>query len=110
MASRQECENFGHQGQGFIKLGAASHEHDDRDLKFGGVLLETQVAVGGQENTEFFLGQLQQLAVFDAAPAHFLDGDAIMPGQSSAQTPVEAFVNENAHGLRFRAFSTGRLQ
>jgi hypothetical protein len=33
-----------------------------------------------------------------------------MPGQRAAQTPVEAFVNENAHGRRFRAFSTGRLQ
>ena len=107
---RQERENFGHQGQGFIKLGAAGHEHHHRDLKFGGVLLETQVAVSRQENIEFFLGQREQPAVFDAAPAHFLNGDAIMPGQRAAQTPVEAFVNENAHGRRFRAFSTGRLQ
>jgi hypothetical protein len=33
-----------------------------------------------------------------------------MPGQRAAQTLVEAFVNENAHGRRFRAFSTDRLQ
>ena len=92
------------------KLGAASHEHHHRDLKFCGVLLETQVSVGRQENIEFLLGQREQPAVFDAAPAHFLNGDAIMPGQRAAQTPVKAFVNENAHGRRFRAFSTGRLQ
>ena len=106
----QKRENLGHQGQGFIKLGAAGHEHDHRDLKFGGVLLKTQVAVCRQENIEFFLGQREQSAVFDAAPAHFLNGDAIMPGQRAAQTPVEAFVNENGHGQRFRAFSTGQLQ
>ena len=46
--SRQEGENFGHQGQGFIKLGAADHQHHNRNLKFGGVLLKAQVAVGGQ--------------------------------------------------------------
>ncbi len=101
---------MGHQRQGFIKLGAASHEHDHRDLKFGRVLLETQVAVCRQENIEFLLGQREQLPVFEAAPAHFLNGDAIMPGQRAAQTPVEAFVNENPHGRRFRAFSTDRLQ
>ena len=85
---RQERENFGHQRQGFIKLGAAGHQHHHRDLKFGGVLLEAQVAVGGQENIELRLRQREQLAVFDAAPAHFLNGDAIMPGQRAAQTPV----------------------
>ena len=108
--SWQEGQNFRHQRQGFIKLGTAGHEHHHHDLKFGGVLLKTQVAVGGQENIEFLLRQREQLAVFDAAPAHFLDGDAIMPGQRSAQTPVEAFVNENAHSRPFRAFSTDRLQ
>ena len=107
---RQERENFRHQRQGFIKLGAAGHEHNHGDLKFGGVLLKAQVAIGGQENIELRLRQREQLAVFDAAPALFLNGDAIMPGQRAAQTPVEAFVNENAHGRRFRAFSTGRLQ
>jgi len=108
--TRQERENLGHQWQGFIKLGAARHEHHHRDLKFGRVLLKAQVAVGGQENIEFLLRQRGQPAVFDAAPAHFLNGDAIMPGQRAAQTLVEAFVNENAHGRRFRAFSTDRLQ
>ena len=108
--SWQKRENLGHQGQGFIKLGAADHQHYHRDLKFGGVLLKAQVAVGGQENIEFRLRQREQPAVFDAAPAHFLNGDAIMPGQRAAQTPVEAFVNENGHGQRFRAFSTGQLQ
>ena len=106
----QECENLGHQRQGFIKLGAARHKHHDSDLKFGGVLLKTQVAICRQENIKFLLGQREQPAVFDAAPAHFLNGNTIMPGQREAQTPVEAFVNENAHGRRFRAFSTGRLQ
>src|ERR1017187_6340302 len=67
----QERENLGHQGQRFIKLGAASHENHHRDLKFCGVLLKTQVAVYRQENIEFFLGQCKQLAVFDAAPAIF---------------------------------------
>ena len=33
-----------------------------------------------------------------------------MPGQRAAQTPIKAFVNENAHGRRFRAFSTGLLR
>jgi hypothetical protein len=31
---RQERENLGHQRQGFIKLGAAGHQHHHRDLKF----------------------------------------------------------------------------
>jgi len=52
--TRQERENSGHQGQGFIKLGAAGHEHHHRDLKFCGVLLKTQVAVSRQENVKFF--------------------------------------------------------
>jgi hypothetical protein len=73
---------------------AAGQEHHHRDLKFRGALLKTQVAVRCQENLEFFLGKREPLAVFDAAPAHFLNGDAIMPGQRAAQTPVEAFVNE----------------
>ena len=107
---RSGQEHLGHQRQGFIKLGAAGHEHHHRDLKFGGVLLKAQVAFGGQENIELRLRQREQPAVFDAAPAHFLNGDAIMPGQRAAQTPVEAFVNENAHGRRFRAFSTDQLQ
>ena len=107
---RQEREDLGHQRQGFTKLGAAGHEYHHRDFKFCGVLLETQVAVGGQENIEFGLGEREQLAIFDAAPAHFLNGDGIMPGQRAAQAPVEAFINENAHGRRFRAFSTGRPQ
>jgi len=101
---------LGHQRYGFIKLGASGHEHDHRDLKFDRVLLKAQVAVGGKKNIEFSLRQCEQLAVFDAAPAHFLNGYAIMPGQRSAQTPVKAFVNENAHGRRFRAFLTDRLQ
>ena len=88
---------MGHQRYGFIKLGASGHEHDHRDLKFDRVLLKAQVAVGGEKNIEFRLGQREQLAVFDAAPAHFLNRDTIMPGQRAAQTPVEAFVNENAH-------------
>jgi len=29
-----EGENFGHQRQSFIKLGAAGHQHHHRDLKF----------------------------------------------------------------------------
>jgi hypothetical protein len=33
-----------------------------------------------------------------------------MPDQRAAQTPVQAFVNENAHDRRFRASSTDRLQ
>jgi hypothetical protein len=45
---RQERENFRHQRQGFIKLGATGHQHHHRDLKFGGVLLKAQVAVGGR--------------------------------------------------------------
>jgi hypothetical protein len=49
----QERENFGNQWQGIIKLGATRHEHHHCDLKFGGVLLEAQVAIGGQENIEF---------------------------------------------------------
>jgi hypothetical protein len=108
--TRQKCENFGHQWQSSIKLGAAGHQHHHRDLKFGGVLLKAQVAVGGQENIEFLLRERKQLAVFDAALAHFLNRDAIMPGQRAAQTPVEAFINENAHGRQFRAFSFDRLQ
>jgi hypothetical protein len=87
---RQERENFGYQRQGFIKLGAACDDYHHRDLKFGGVLLKAQIAVGGQENIEFRLRQREQLAIFDAAPAHFLNGNAIMPGQRAAQTPVEA--------------------
>ena len=71
---------MGHQGQGFIKLGTAGHKHHHRDLKFGGVLLKTQVTVCRQEHIEFLLGQRDQFAVFDAAPARFLNGDAIMPG------------------------------
>lgn len=106
----QEHENAGHQRQSFIKLGAASREHHHRDLKLRGVLLKTQVAVCGDEDLEFFLGQRKQPAVFDAAPAPFLNGHALMPGQRAAQTPLEAFVKENAHGRRFRAFSTDRLQ
>jgi hypothetical protein len=63
--------------------------------------LKTQVAVGGQENIEFRQRQREVLA----------DGHrSTLPGQRAAQTPVEAFVNENAHGRRFRAFSTDRLQ
>jgi len=74
--SRQERENLRHQRQGFIKLGAAGHQHHHRDLKFGGVLLKAQVAVGGQENLEFRLGQREVLA----------DGyRSIMPGQRAAQ-------------------------
>jgi hypothetical protein len=38
-----------------------------------------------QENIEFRLRQRKQLALFHAAPAHFLNGDAIMPGQRAAQ-------------------------
>jgi len=49
----QERENLGHQGQSLIQLGAASHKHRHRDLKFGGVLMKTQVAVCRQENMEF---------------------------------------------------------
>ena len=76
----QERENLGHQGQGFSKLGASGREHHHRDLKLSGVLLKTQIAVCRQENLEFLPGQFKQLAVFDAAPAHFLNGHAIMPG------------------------------
>ena len=68
---RQERENSGHLGQGFIKLGAAGHKHHHRDLKFCGVLLKTQVAVCREENVKFFLGQREQFAGFDAAPAIF---------------------------------------
>jgi hypothetical protein len=67
----QVRKNLGHQGQRFIKLGAASHENHHRDLKFGGVLLKTQVAGCCEENVKFFLSQREQLAVFDAAPAIF---------------------------------------
>jgi hypothetical protein len=52
---------LGHQGQRFIKLGAASHENHHRDLKFGGVLLKTQVAVCRQENIEFFWANASSL-------------------------------------------------
>jgi len=52
---RQERENFGHQRQGLVKLGAAGGQHHHGNLKFGGVLLKTLVAVGGQENIEFRL-------------------------------------------------------
>jgi hypothetical protein len=77
------------------------------DFHLFGAVSPIPPAVGSQ-----FRGspQREQPAVGDAAPAHFLNGDAIMPGQRAAQTPVEAFVNENAHGRRFRAFSTDRLQ
>ena len=76
---RQERENFRRQWQSFIKLGASGHEHHHCDLKFGGVLLKAQVAVGGQENIEFRLGQHKVLA----------DGHrSIPPGQGAAQTPA----------------------
>ena len=76
--SRQERENFGHQRQGFIKLGAARHEHHHRDFKLGGVLLEAQIAVGGQENIEFRLRQREVLA----------DGQrSISPVNGAAPTP-----------------------
>ena len=75
---RQEHKNFWHQGQGFIKLGAARHKHHHRDLKFGGVLLEAQIAVGGQENIEFRLRQREVLA----------DGQrSISPVNGAAPTP-----------------------
>lgn len=108
--ARQVCKNLGHQGQSFTELGAACDKHYHRNLKFGGVLLKAQVAVGSEENVELHLGQREQFAVFNATPASFLNGYTIMPDQRAAQTPVETFINENAHSRRLRAFSIDRLQ
>ena len=79
--AREKREDPGHQRQRLAELCAARRKHDDRDSKFGRVLLEAQVAVSGEENVELILGQGEEFPVLDAAPAHFLHGNAIMPDQ-----------------------------
>ena len=94
-----------------VQLNSLGLKHDDSDGRFSEVLLKGQIAITREKNAEpIFHGEREQLSILDAAPAHLLRRDSVMPGQRAAQPPVQAFVNQDAHGSnRFQHLELGRL-
>lgn len=70
---RQEREHLRHQRQGLVQLDSVGLQHHHGDLERRRVLLEAQVAIASEENTETILDrQLEALSVLDATAAHLL--------------------------------------
>lgn len=72
-------------------------QDNDGDVELGHGLLETQVAVAGDEHVKLLFSQSQQRTVLDAAPALLLRRDGVVTGHGAGQPPVEALVNEKPH-------------
>ena len=56
---RKRGEHFRHQWERMMELRAGGVQDNDGDVELGHGLLETQVAVAGDEHVELFLGQRQ---------------------------------------------------
>jgi hypothetical protein len=81
-----------------MQLHSFGFKNNHGNGKFGDVLLECEISISSKENVEFVLnGQRQEFAVFDSGPAHFWCRNCKMPGQRAAQTPIKAFVDQDAH-------------
>ena len=80
-----------------MKLCPASLQHHDSNCKRDHVLLKAHVPIAREKNIELILRERQQVAIGNSTPAHLLDRGAIISRKGSPQTPVQTFVNEDAH-------------
>jgi YVTN family beta-propeller protein len=82
---RKHRHHLGHQRQRLVKLGAGAFKDDDDDADLRRILLEAEIAVGGEKHVELvLLGQGEQLAVLDTAPAHLRHRRCEVAGERTA--------------------------
>jgi hypothetical protein len=60
-------------------------------------LLKLKILVGRNEDVEVGSSQPKQIAVFDALPTCFCDGDDLVPGKNTTQAARKRLVKQNAH-------------
>jgi len=72
------------------------------------ILFVFQSPIGAHESIETICGgKLQEFPIFDAAPTHVSDGEALVPHQEESQVLREILIQEQFHVLA-RASSTVR--
>jgi len=75
-----------------------SHPKNAYDETVAGmVVLKGEASIQGQESVELKPRAIEKFPILNRAPAHFGNGNHLMPDQVSGKLRVEVLVEENSH-------------
>ena len=66
--------------------------NNDRDVVIGKILLKRKIAVDGHKHFEFPFGQDEEVAIFDARPAHLKNRFDVMSKNFSHEPTIDTFI------------------
>jgi hypothetical protein len=83
-----------------VDIVAGSGHDNDADVEARQVLLILDALIDSQESVELYVGEQEQLPVFDTRPAHVLNSFHVVAGQFPFEPLRNALIEKKAHERR----------